>query len=570
MYDDILNLYYNNLICNYSDKYIANYQLAIQLLKKYNTISISQKCCSINLLNDLGIFQYNGIIDKIINTQSIVGKLIFQKKLFYPISNIEFLKIRQKNLQNLLENKHELKLLFSSIHKFGSYEIKFFEFYKKNTKEVKELLNNIYFQNKYLNILNTNSYYQQTLFVYKSFIMPINVTLTPFLTLIIPLAILKFYYKFPISISQYIKILKVLFKSVFCIDNLFAKKNLLNLGGMIISIITYIYSVYQNIIWSLKINRILKILKDKLINLENIVLVYKKCYNIINKLQIVLPNTSLHNEKLDNIISMLNNISNSNSGKILSSYYTINENIDNIIPIYQYIGEVDSLVSDVITIIKYSNKKYNLSFCKFNNTSNINVNIKNFYHLNIPDETIIPNSIKITKNNKTVLITGPNAAGKSTIMKSVMLSIYLSQTLTFAPCSYIEISPFEYIDSFFSVRDLEGEYSMFEAEIKKIKQYINNISGSNKSIIAIDEIFNNTNYKEGIDGANIVINYLHSIKNNISLVSTHYHKLAHMLNSKEGFQNYCVKESKKNPYKLYKGINNKTNALELFRKKFLT
>ena len=122
---------------------------------------------------------------------------------------------------------------------------------------------------------------------------------------------------------------------------------------MIISIITYIYSVYQNIIWSLKINRILKILKDKLINLENIVLVYKKCYNIINKLQIVLPNASLHNEKLDNIISMLNNISNSNSGKILSSYYTINENIDNIIPIYQYIGEVDSLVSDVITIIKY-------------------------------------------------------------------------------------------------------------------------------------------------------------------------------------------------------------------------
>ena len=52
--------------------------------------------------------------------------------------------------------------------------------------------------------------------------------------------------------------------------------------------------------------------------------------------------------------------------------------------------------------------------------------------------------MRISQNkNKTVLITGPNAGGKSTIIKSIVLSAYLSQTLTLAACKKIKLTPFD-------------------------------------------------------------------------------------------------------------------------------
>jgi DNA mismatch repair ATPase MutS len=57
------------------------------------------------------------------------------------------------------------------------------------------------------------------------------------------------------------------------------------------------------------------------------------------------------------------------------------------------------------------------------------------------DNKVVKNSIQM-KNN--LLITGPNAAGKSTFIKSVIINILLSQTIGINSCSYFEMSSFSF------------------------------------------------------------------------------------------------------------------------------
>ena len=100
-YNNILNLYYNNLLTNYSDNYINNYQLVINYLiklQKNNKINKTNNY-NFNLLEDLDIFNLDGICDKLISTQSIIGKILFQKQLI----NLQNNKLTLTNKQNIIK-----------------------------------------------------------------------------------------------------------------------------------------------------------------------------------------------------------------------------------------------------------------------------------------------------------------------------------------------------------------------------------------------------------------------------------------------------------------------------------
>jgi len=589
-YDEILNHYHDNLLFNYSNEYFSNYQLIIELLKKSVDEPFITKICTDNFFDDLNIFGFNGIIDKIINTQSIIGKLKFQKKLYFPICDIKQLQNRQNNLINIL-GKNEVKTLLKNMSNFSTCENGFIDLFRKDSKEIREFLNNIYFQNKHLQILNGNAYYQNIFYIYKVLVMPVTTMLVPIITLIFPFLIFKFYYKFPIGLSHYIRIMKTVISNL--IFDLSTKCNFVNLFSVIFSLFTYIYTVYQNIVLAIKINRITNLLKNKLINLKKIVEIYDKCYNTMNYLKINLEpiNENLKSQNSEiKLVKYLRNLNENDRGDILSGYFIVKENKHDLIPIYEYLGLVDSFLSDITTFMKSETgmDMGGVVMTKFIDSNDSYITIDNFNHLNIDYKKSIPNSIEMNNANKTIIITGPNAAGKSTLMKSILLSVYLSQTLTFAPCEHIEITPFNIIDSYFSLKDLEGEYSLFEAEMKRIKTYLYKISNTeqntkpntkpnkhgiilNKTLIAIDEIFNSTNYREGVLGSTIVIGHLNSIKNNLALISTHYHELAQTLDKNDNLTNLYVKSIKNKdgsysyPYKLFTGINKQTIGLDLIK-----
>ena len=205
-----------------------------------------------------------------------------------------------------------------------------------------------------------------------------------------------------------------------------------------------------------------------------------------------------------------------------------------------------------------------------------NVTIKGLRHPNIENNKVVKNDILLDNKNN-LIITGPNAGGKSTFIKSIAINILLSQTICLSFADSITMTPFYYIASQMNIVDDKGSESLFEAEMNRIIKNVNIINKCNEnnrlSIIFLDELFNSTNVIEGICGSYGICKKLSDIKTNITLLTTHFTYL-YKLKDTGNYKNYRmnVKIDKDNiefPYKISRGISTQYIALELLKNKLL-
>lgn len=171
-----------------------------------------------------------------------------------------------------------------------------------------------------------------------------------------------------------------------------------------------------------------------------------------------------------------------------------------------------------------------------------------------------------------MILTGPNAGGKSTLIKSVLISIVLSQTLTITNSVETTLTPFHFINSQINIPDCKGRYSLFEGEMIRSKSNLDRIQGSGFSFLAIDEIFSSTNPVEGIAGGFAIAKRLAENTNLLSIISTHHSYLTKLKSNTDKFQNYKMNVLMDDlgnitgyPYKLRRGVSNQFVALELLK-----
>jgi len=174
-----------------------------------------------------------------------------------------------------------------------------------------------------------------------------------------------------------------------------------------------------------------------------------------------------------------------------------------------------------------------------------------------------------------ILITGPNASGKSTFIKSVVLGVLMAQTISIAPTSEMELTPFKLLNTYLNIPDVKGRESLFEAEMYRARDHINmvyKLSHDDKefSLVVMDEIFNSTNYEEGVAGAYIIGKELGKIKNSLTLITTHFNYLT-KLSKTNNYINYKFEVEKVNDqiiksYKMSEGISKQYLALDMLEK----
>lgn len=197
---------------------------------------------------------------------------------------------------------------------------------------------------------------------------------------------------------------------------------------------------------------------------------------------------------------------------------------------------------------------------------------KELWHPSIGFEESVRNDL--TMKDKGIIITGPNAGGKSTYMKSSILSVILAQTVGLSNTVSMRWKPFTYIATQFNVPDITGYASLYEAEMQraydKLTQ-VQRLQSNDSALIAMDEIFNSTNVIDGISGGYAVAQRLASQKNVFVMLTTHYLYLTKL--SKEGlYRNLKVDiERDENddihfPYTISKGVSRERIALELMKR----
>lgn len=148
------------------------------------------------------------------------------------------------------------------------------------------------------------------------------------------------------------------------------------------------------------------------------------------------------------------------------------------------------------------------------------------------------------EDGRILLITGPNMAGKSTYMRQVAILSVMAQIGCFVPAEKAELP---LIDRIFTrigaADDLIGGQSTFMVEMMDIRVMAE--KATPRSLVIIDELGRGTSTGEGMAIAQAVIEFLHDKIGCKTLVSTHFHELAHLEGSLPHLLNYCmaVKES---------------------------
>jgi DNA mismatch repair protein MutS len=156
-------------------------------------------------------------------------------------------------------------------------------------------------------------------------------------------------------------------------------------------------------------------------------------------------------------------------------------------------------------------------------------------------ETYIPNDIFLDdKNQQIMMITGPNMAGKSALLRQTALIVLMAQTGSFVPALSAKIGIVDKIFTRVGASDnlSQGE-STFMVEMLESASILNNIS--ERSLLLLDEIGRGTSTYDGISIAWSMVEYIHNHPTHAkTLFATHYHELNELEQSCERVKNYNV------------------------------
>lgn len=159
-----------------------------------------------------------------------------------------------------------------------------------------------------------------------------------------------------------------------------------------------------------------------------------------------------------------------------------------------------------------------------------------------PGEPFVPNSVHLSAETEQILIiTGPNMAGKSVILRQVGLIVLLAQIGAFVPARHARIGIADRIFTRVGASDnLAAGESTFLVEMNETANILNN--ATRRSLILLDEVGRGTSTFDGLSIAWSLVEYLHGNKDVAArtLFATHYHELNELEERLERVRNYRV------------------------------
>lgn len=523
------------------------FELPIQYNDKTKIISknIHQ---DINLVDKYNIYQY------IFNPSTKVGMNMLSKWNKIYSYDVKFLQDSQKFYKSLS---------VKPIHNIDTINKQWQQFVSQDNF----LITYNYIDWDILKWLNKHSLFLQLLSI-NTIISPLLIILFPLVILLIPFLLLK-YKNIDITFEKYISILKILFKQ-HPIGKLFTLEtvNIQQKAYAVASIGLFMMQIYQSVKSCITFYQNMNYIFSTIELLQSFLLKTKILLEtVIDKLDkyssYKLFQARLIKEK-NKIIGILNkfntvnlsNIGNKsiNMGSALKLFYELYNN-NNLKETINYAIEFNGYLDHIVGL-QNNIALGKINSCLFKKNS---YKFKEAYYAPLDYNIAVKNTYNLKHN---YVITGPNAAGKTTLLKTTLSNILLSQQIGFGFYQKASIYPFTYLHSYLNIPDTADRDSLFQAEARRCKDILDIIDSKkdNETVFCIfDELYSGTNPYEATASAESFLNYL-SYKKNVSyMITTHYIELCKKLeNSKT--KNYCMKINKKNSiieytYKLKKGIS---------------
>lgn len=613
---------------------VEKLKLSYNLLGLQSDLTTAQDTpVSGDVTNDLKLFcgskntPEENVFNVLDNTTTTFGKIELQKILATPLTDKNALILRQEFIKKLVEDEQLFNRFQTLIDQAKTSEDNIIWFWKVVEKEVEQLLNQVYFNNSPENFalsrLNQSSSSLQALHTWQTIGSPIP------------------------SILQVMAFVEVTFIITYCMIDACApkfwkdelaqrvcgtdfnfidlqKNLLLNPTGLFFDQLEKGSSKYYGVAAGfgivggigliaalmgirngIKSHNIATDIHTKMIHVATFTNTLKAIETIFGEhqeltqlfpehkdLDIINTNQSPETQELISLLET-NTFTDEASffslkGKALAAYSLMQLSKNNFIDSCKAVGKLDAYLS-IAKLYKKSVSAGQAPWCFVeyaHNAATPSISLTNYWHPILNPAKVVTNSINIGKDYEApnIIVTGPNAGGKSTSLKAIALAVLLGQTFGIAPAQKMILTPFTLFKTYLNISDEAGKESLFQAEMNRAQDLLANIERLNAhefSFAILDEIFTGTNPDEGQAGAYAIAECLGECKNSLCLLATHYKKLPELaMTAGRPFKNFKVSVTMDDQgaitptYTLTEGISNQRIALQLlqnagFNKKLL-
>ena len=496
------------------------------------------------------------VIAKLDHCKTSMGSLLFRNLIQHPVHDIQLLQSRQNIIRKFANIRADIAPLLEEIRTLENNLIWFWN--DVNRKHIDSMNDLIYFNYDIIpffncnELLNNNEKALLITNIYKIFVSPLLTILTPLLSLLVPLILMlyaqrKLAIKIPAMtvIKQYFSLILGMNGSMG-MNMIFQNQTKARMATLFTQGL-YLFMYFQNIYYSCQsasnTNKIINIIHGKLNTVASYLKATGRIQDICEGAQITdlhpfLEYASIEEDcahyrpYFDGAVFESEPCYFSNKGRILTTYKRFAGQKENMESIFHYTGIIDA-ISSIDSLLANSNGENPYSYITFLPTRNRpQFESTGLWHPYL--EKSVKNDVSLKHN---MLITGPNAAGKSTFIKSVVIALLLGQTIGITSSEKTAITPFRLMETYLHIPDSKGEASLFEAEMHRSKRYIDKLAKLEKhhfSFIVLDEIFSSTNYVEGFSGAYSILRKIASFKNALSITTTHYSDLERLEKDTKG------------------------------------
>ncbi len=502
-----------------------------------------------NIIDDLELIQVkdsscNPIYSFCFDNDNDISKKLNEQMCKFYTTDTDFL----KDNQNLLKEYKSLNVKYTD--------------YSTNYLKIVDIWNELKidtgFKERYyfvewelLEFLNRSEWFLQFLSIY-NLLSPLISLLVPIIILIIPFFIIKMK-GLQITINEYIDALKIVAN-----QNAIGKLFVVNFNDInaqekfyiLISAGFYLFSIYQNFNVCMRFNNNMKTIHNHFneirIYIDHTINSMENYLKYSNNFKSHIEFNELLREKMGILKCMQDKI------KTISDYNMFNlSKIKEIGYVFKCFYELhtDKIYDDTIL--------YSLGFNGYidclkglqNNILERKINFalfideqkksifENSYYASLKDLNPVKNTIKLKKN---IIVTGPNASGKTTILKSTLINIIFTQQFGCGFYDSAKLNPFNHLHCYLNIPDTSGRDSLFQAEARRCKEILDIISISPKEthFCVFDELYSGTNPEEAEQSATSFMKYITKFENVSCMLTTHFMKVCKRLEKTKTIVNY--------------------------------
>ena len=427
------------------------------------------------------------------------------------------------------------------------------------------------FLNKQENVLRALSLY--------TMVSPVITLATPLIIVIVPFIILNFGIH-PIDFNSYMAILKTMGNShpvIGLIMNFGSLNNEQKLYQLM-TLALYFFSIYRQCMDCYGFIKNIIELNKQFIDLKEYVSTTIQHMRHFTSFTYQLKSYDTFNQALSTNINELINIKNMvdeiipfqwtaksliNIGVMLKIAYTIysssdiQSTIEYAISFNSYM-EIFEKIHDL-----YTNK--HLHVAKLRKQRQPKINMTNMiYPSHVKSGSAVSNNISLHKN---IIITGPNASGKTTLLKSVLINVLFTQQYGIGFYKHASITPFKYFHCYINIPDTNGRDSLFQAEARRCKVILDSIQNNldGKHLCIFDELYSGTNPEEAVTSSSNFLQYITKKPNVKWILTTHFVDLCTQLEKVPSIINYHMKvtDDFKYLYKMKPSISHVKGAYKI-------